>query len=135
MLLNQVPPDLPPLWIDQDKVMRVFTNLIDNSLKFTPSGGRIALSAFVEESPPRRGVMRRFAVCQVLDTGPGIPDEYRARIFDRFAQVKGRKGRRAGSGLGLAFCKLAVEAQSGRIWVENRPEGGSAFSFTLPLAE
>lgn len=135
VLLNQVPPDLPLLRIDQDKVMRVFTNLIDNSLKFTPSGGQIALGAFVEESPPRRGVTRRFAICQVLDTGPGIPDEYRERIFDRFAQVKGRKGRRAGSGLGLAFCKLAVEAQGGRIWVENRPEGGSAFSFTLPLAE
>jgi len=123
------------VWIDQDKVMRVFTNLIDNSLKFTSAGGQIVLRAFVDESPPRRGVTGPFAVCQVLDTGPGIPDEYRERIFDRFAQVTGRKGRRAGSGLGLAFCKLAVEAQGGRIWVENRAEGGSAFSFTLPLAE
>ncbi|MEK7278111.1 MAG: ATP-binding protein [Chloroflexota bacterium] len=104
-------------------------------IALTVPSGRIALSAFVEESPPRRGVHGRFSVCQVQDTGPGIPDEYRERIFDRFAQVKGRKGRRAGSGLGLAFCKLAVEAQGGRIWVENRPEGGSAFSFTLPLAE
>ena len=69
----------------------------------------------------------------MLDSGPGIPPEYLTRVFDRFVQVEGQAGRRQGTGLGLAFCKLAVEAHGGRIWVENRPEGGSAFYFALPV--
>lgn len=138
-LVNDVLPDLPPLLVDQDKIERLLTNLIDNALKFTPSGGQVIVRARLpDESPssaPRPGQSRRMALCGVLDTGPGIPDEYLERIFDRFVQVKGRKGRRRGTGLGLAFCKLAVEAHGGRIWVENRPEGGSAFLFILPTAE
>jgi len=132
-LLNEVPTDLPELLIDSDKVERVLTNLVDNALKFTPTNGFVIVRASLYgDSPIEDG--RHFVLCQVLDTGPGIPDEYRARIFDRFAQVSGRQGRRRGTGLGLAFCKLAVEAHGGEIWVENRPEGGSAFNFTLPVA-
>jgi NtrC-family two-component system sensor histidine kinase KinB len=68
----------------------------------------------------------------VLDMGPGIPLKYRETIFERFAQLGGR---RRGTGLGLAFCRLAVQAHGGRIWVEDNPRGqGSAFSFTLPVA-
>jgi signal transduction histidine kinase len=71
----------------------------------------------------------------VCDSGPGIPEEYRDEIFKRFAQIPGQRGRRRGSGLGLTFCQLTVEAHGGRIWVQPRPEGdGSTFSFTLPLA-
>jgi signal transduction histidine kinase len=70
---------------------------------------------------------------QVLDTGPGIPEDFREKIFDRFSQVPGQSGRRRGSGLGLTFCKLAVEAHGGRIWVEPRPGGGSIFTLTLPI--
>ncbi|MBI3244126.1 MAG: GAF domain-containing protein [Chloroflexi bacterium] len=132
-LLNEVPADLPQLLIDSDKVERVLTNLVDNALKFTPTNGFVIVRASPYDDVPSEDG-RSFVLCQVLDTGPGIPDDYRARIFDRFAQVRGRQGRRRGTGLGLAFCKLAVEAHGGKIWVESRPEGGSAFNFTLPAA-
>lgn len=132
-LLNEVPADLPQLMIDSDKVERVLTNLVDNALKFTPTNGFVTVRASpYGDSPGEDG--RDFVLCQVLDSGPGIPEEYRDRIFDRFAQVRGRQGRRRGTGLGLAFCKLAIEAHGGKIWVDNRPEGGSAFNFTLPVA-
>lgn len=123
-LINEIPPDFPPVLVDEEKSGRVFTNLIDNALKFTPSGGRVVVQGSRDGTT---GV-----VFKVLDDGPGIPDDYRERIFDRFVQVRDQVGRRKGSGIGLAFCKLAVEAHGGRIWVENRPEGGAAFVFTIP---
>ena len=71
--------------------------------------------------------------CTVLDVSPGIPREYRNRVFERFAQLHDR---RRGKGLGLAFCQLAVQAHGGCIWVDDNPGGqGSAFSFTLPVVE
>jgi len=133
ILINETSAELPRVFIDQEKIERVLTNLIDNALKFTPSGGRVSVRGGLADE--MNGDSRRFILCQVLDSGPGIPDDYRERIFDRFAQVKGRQGRRRGTGLGLTFCKLAVEAHGGRIWVDNRPEGGSVFSFTLPVAD
>jgi NtrC-family two-component system sensor histidine kinase KinB len=69
--------------------------------------------------------------CIVRDTGPGIPPEYRSRIFERFVQIANRPGRRRGTGIGLNFCQLAIEAHGGRIWVDEAPGGGSEFSFTL----
>jgi signal transduction histidine kinase len=129
MLVSEIMPASPNLRADYDKINRVFTNLIDNALKFSPPGGQVVVRAEYHGN----GHGQREITCAVLDSGPGIPDEYRDRIFDRFVQVEGRRTRRAGTGLGLAFCKLAVEAHGGRIWAENRPEGGSAFCFTLPL--
>jgi signal transduction histidine kinase len=67
----------------------------------------------------------------VSDNGPGIPPEDQERIFEKFARMQ-RKGRPKGLGLGLAFCRLAVEAHGGRIWVESEPDQGSSFYFTLP---
>ncbi len=121
---------LPPVPLDPEKVTRVLNNLVDNALKFTPAGGTITLVADHNVD----GLAPNEIRLGVLDTGPGIPDEYLGRVFDRWVQVAGRKGSRTGSGLGLSFCKLTVEAHGGRIWVANRPEGGSAFYFTLPLA-
>ena len=66
----------------------------------------------------------------VTDTGPGVPAAERERIFEKFVQVQGSE--RRGVGLGLTFCKLAVEAHQGRIWVEDAPGGGSRFVFNLP---
>lgn len=68
----------------------------------------------------------------VEDDGPGVPDEDKERLFNRFTQLGSRQGRRRGTGLGLAFCRLAVEAHGGRIWVEDAPGGGARFVFTLP---
>lgn len=125
VLINDVPADLPPVEVDREKLSRVFTNLLDNALKFSPPGGQVMVRAVT-------GAGSAEIICSIWDSGPGIPTEYLLRIFDRFVQVEGQTGRRTGTGLGLAFCKLTVEAHGGRIWVENRPEGGSAFSFALP---
>jgi NtrC-family two-component system sensor histidine kinase KinB len=124
-LQNEVPTELPKIRADNGKIGRVLTNLLDNALKFTPDGGQISISA---EANPAGTI-----TVHVSDTGPGIPEDFREKIFDRFSQVPGQSGRRRGSGLGLTFCKLAVEAHGGRIWVEPRPGGGSIFTLTLPI--
>lgn len=119
-------PDLPLLLIDEDRIRRVLTNLIDNAVKYTPRDGRVRVEVSVGE-----GMMET----AVIDSGPGIPLVDRQRIFERFAQVQ-RVGlrRTRGFGLGLAFCRLAVEAHGGQIWVESgENDTGSRFVFTLPL--
>jgi PAS domain S-box-containing protein len=131
-LIHERAGNLPRVWADRDKIGRVLTNLVDNALKFTPSGGQVRVRAGAASSNHAPNGAAGLE-CAVLDAGPGIPEDYRDRIFDRFAQIGGRQGRRSGTGLGLAFCKMAVEAHGGSIWVENRPEGGSKFSFTLPI--
>jgi signal transduction histidine kinase len=108
---------------DEELLRRVLANLLDNALKFTPVGGRVSLKAELEEE----GVL-----LSITDTGPGIPEEFRDRIFERFAQVPGISGRRRGTGLGLAFSKLAIDAHGGKIWVEDNPAGGSLFRILLP---
>jgi signal transduction histidine kinase len=116
---------LPPLYADQGKILRVVANLVDNALKYSPSGGQVTLSA----EPGQE----KMIVVRVRDNGPGVPEEFRQKIFERFSQIPGVRGRRRGTGLGLTFCKLAVEAHSGQIWVESNPTGGSDFIFTLPV--
>jgi len=120
-----IPAGLPPVWGDELLLARVFQNLLDNAIKFTPGGGKIWIQAAAEEGAPQVRVT-------VADSGPGVPPEMREEIFKPFVtgRVKGR-----GIGLGLAFCKLAVEAHGGRIWVEDHPRGGAAFVFTLPMAD
>ena len=117
--------DLPPITADREKLRRVIGNLLDNALKFTPEGGRIGVTA---------GRKAGRILVTVSDRGPGVPAEMRDRVFERFGQVPGVAGRRRGTGLGLAFAKLAVEAHGGRIWVEDNPGGGSAFKLELPAA-
>jgi signal transduction histidine kinase len=95
--------------------------------RFTPQGGQITVSAERWANGAGHAMVR----CAVRDTGPGIPSEYRTRIFDRFVQIANRFGRRPGTGIGLNFCQLAVSAHGGKIWVEEAPGGGSEFSFTL----
>ncbi len=126
-LVKHVEPDLPLVLMDEDKINRVLVNLIDNALKYTPRGGQVTVSAERWAGGAGHSMVR----CLVRDTGPGIPPEYRTRIFDRFMQITSRSGRRRGSGIGLNFCQLAVEAHGGKIWVDEAPGGGSEFSFTL----
>jgi signal transduction histidine kinase len=119
-----IPETLPAVSADYNTLIRVIGNLIDNAIKFTPSGGRITVSA--RRSPD--GVQ-----FSVSDTGYGIPPEQQDRIFEKFAQAGIRaEGKRAGVGLGLTFCKLAVEAHQGRIWVESEQGVGTTFHFILP---
>jgi two-component system sensor histidine kinase/response regulator len=124
-----VPPNVPlRVRCDADIVRRVIVNLLDNALKFTPAGGEIAIRMRAEGDWVR---------VTVADTGPGIPEQHHQRIFERFVSVEAR---RFSTGLGLTFCKLAVEAHGGTIGVESpapqwqdRPGViGTAFTFTLP---
>lgn len=125
VLVAQLAPGLPEVCADRGLLLRVLTNLLDNAVKFTPQGGRIVVEV------ERAGDEILFTVS---DTGPGIPGEYRQRVFDRFSRLQGVEGVK-GTGLGLAFCKLAVEAHGGRIWVESGAHEGSEFKFTLPLED
>jgi signal transduction histidine kinase len=118
--------DIPSVKADEEKIDRVLTNLIDNAIKYTSTGGKISVTAVQEDNYLKVGVN---------DTGPGIPSAERKRIFQRFAQVKEDKPKRRGFGLGLTFCQLVVEGHGGRIWVEEGENGvGSRFLFTLPLS-
>jgi signal transduction histidine kinase len=125
-LIVEIPRPLPIIVADEERVDRMLGNLVDNAIKFTPKGGKIVISATVEEDDVKVSVM---------DSGMGIPLVERERIFERFAQVSSGKSRRRGFGLGLTFCKLAAEAHGGRIWVEEGDGGtGSRFTFTLPIS-
>lgn len=117
--------DLPLVNIDNDMVMRVVINLIENAIKYTPDGGNIIVGAKKAED----GV-----VISIKDSGPGIPEHMKQQIFDKFSRVKYTEGPK-GVGLGLAFCRLAVEAHKGRIWVESEDGNGSEFLFTVPFCE
>ncbi len=123
-LENAVADDLPAVLVDPRLTVRVLHNLIDNAIKFTPLGGTIRISAQQTGAPPQLAV-------SVSDTGPGIPSVLRERVFQKY--VAGR-GTGHGSGLGLAFCRLTVEAHGGRIWVDGDGAVGTTVTFTLPLA-
>jgi signal transduction histidine kinase len=109
---------------EHERVVQVLSNLLGNALKFTPQGGRVTISV------ERQGKEARFGV---LDTGPGIPRENLAHIFERF--WKGDEREKRGAGLGLFIAKGIVDAHGGRIWVESEVGHGARFYFTLPLAE
>ncbi|HEY4720760.1 MAG TPA: ATP-binding protein, partial [Anaerolineae bacterium] len=133
IIRKQIAGNLPIVLIDEDKISRVLINLLDNALKYTPTDGRITILA---ERWPTNDRQRPMVCCTVRDTGPGIPPEFRDSVFERFVQVTGQTGRRRGTGLGLSFCKLAVEAHGGKIWASDGPGGnGSDFSFTLPATD
>jgi two-component system sensor histidine kinase/response regulator len=115
-----------PLTVPCDAVLlrRVLDNLLSNALKFTPPGKEITLS-IVRESDS--------AQLAITDTGPGIPEEFHQKIFEKFCQIAGEQ-QSQGTGLGLTFCKLAVEAHGGEIGVESEKGKGSTFWFTLRAA-
>lgn len=122
-LESDVPPTLPAAWADAELVGRVLQNLMSNAIKFTPEGGAIRVTARVEKND-------RLLV-SISDTGSGIPPDIQSRLFLKF--VRGRQVGR-GSGLGLAFCKLALEAHGERIWVDSTSERGTTITFSLAMA-
>ncbi len=124
-LTASIPSDLPLVHGDRDLLKRILLNLLKNALDYTPEGGQVTIEA--------QGEGEDFLRVSVTDTGIGIPQAFREKIFEKFAQVQLREHQeRRGTGLGLTFCKLAVEAHGGRIWVESEEEKGSRFSFTIP---
>jgi signal transduction histidine kinase len=121
-LVSEIVPGLPSFPGDEKKIGRTLVNLIANAIKFTPAG-TVTIAASRDESENIRFSIR--------DTGSGIPSEAFGRIFEKFTQLDAHNT--IGTGLGLAFCKLAVEAHGGRVEVESAPGAGSTFSFTIPL--
>lgn len=143
-LRQQVGVGLPLVEADRDKLIRVLQNLLDNAIKFSPSDVEIVLgTAHISMTDGSSAYSGSFSVTLppladgewflfwVRDYGPGIPKQYHERIFEKFGQVRRRKVR--GTGLGLTFCKLVVEAHQGRIWLESEEGAGSTFAFILPL--
>jgi signal transduction histidine kinase len=122
-----VDPEIPPVTVDAEYIERVLNNLIDNAYKFTPDGGSIRIWARRANQANSSGVL-----IGISDTGPGIPEKEQNRLFRKFQQVVSSSGRRTGTGLGLVYCKLAIEAHGGRIWVESEPGKGSTFLVNLP---
>jgi two-component system, sensor histidine kinase len=127
-LLQEIAPDLPSLYADEEKLLRTLVNLLGNSIKFTPGGGTVTLSV-------GRPDTEKALLFSVADTGEGIPPEAFGRIFEKFGQVESRKaGRKLSTGLGLTFCKMVTEAHGGRIWVESELGQGSTFRCAIPLS-
>lgn len=120
-------PDLPDVHVDADMITRVLINLLDNALRFTPKEQSLTITA--SHDTTNTG----YILMSVADQGPGVPPKYRQAVFDKYYRIPDKNGSK-GIGLGLAFCRLAVEAHGGRIWVDQAPGGGALFSFTLPLA-
>ena len=115
--------NIPLVEMDAEMIRRVLINLLENAIKYSRAEGKISVTLDKLDNELRVGIS---------DNGPGVPSEDQTRIFEKFARVQ-RKGRPKGLGLGLAFCRLAVEAHEGRIWVESQPGQGSTFYFTLPI--
>ncbi len=123
--------DLGMVTLDKDLIKRVLINLLGNAIRHTPAGGSVQLKT---ESFNSNGSIR----LHVIDTGNGLAPEYHQRVFEKFEQIRlKREGIKVGSsGIGLAFCKLAVEAHGGNIWVESEGHGkGATFQFTLPVKQ
>lgn len=126
-LRADAPPDLPLVRADADLLRRVLANLLSNSLKHSPPESAIQVRAALAAEGGAVQV-------DVADEGEGIPEAYHQKIFEKFGQVATeRPGPRLNKGLGLTFCRLAVEAHGGRIWVQSAVGRGSTFSFTVPL--
>ena len=125
IVLGAVPRDLE-VQADRSLLMRLLSNLVDNCLKYGPAGGRIVLGA---EAHGDDGIL-----LSVQDEGPGVPEDLRHRIFEKYAQLERDRGGRSNTsrGLGLWFCQVAAEAHGGRIWVEDAEPVGARFCVLLP---
>jgi len=116
---------IPIIVGDSDRIFQVAANLLNNAIKYSPSGGEVELSSTLEDGNVKVGVR---------DHGPGIPPEFIDRLFGRYERYEGNpKSGVIGTGLGLAIARQIVEMHRGRIWVESRLGEGSQFLFTIPL--
>ncbi|MFA5058940.1 MAG: ATP-binding protein, partial [Opitutaceae bacterium] len=119
-----IEPAIGSVLVDPLKISQVCANLLDNALKYTPSGSRIDVNARLQGT--------EVEVC-VRDNGPGIPAADIPHIFERFYRVdKGRSREKGGTGLGLSIVKHIVQLHGGRVWVESEQGKGTSFYFTLP---
>jgi PAS domain S-box-containing protein len=123
-LKADLPDGLPAIWVDEDMARRVLINLMENSSKFSPTGSALEVGAQTEDN---------WLHIWIKDNGPGIPPAEQERVFDKFTRLRG-KGKPGGLGIGLAFCRLAVQGHGGRIWVKSDAGKGATFHFTFPIA-
>ena len=124
VLETRLPQHLPRVFADRDRLIQVLVNLLSNAVKFCePARGRVEIHA--EALPGRLRIA-------VIDDGPGVPEDSRAIVFEKFQQLQGQDLPQ-GTGLGLAISRQIVEHFGGRIWVESAPNRGARFVFTLPL--
>jgi two-component system sensor histidine kinase KdpD len=120
-------PGLPLVYADRDRVAEVLANLLDNADKYATSEQGVSIEVRADQTE---------VTIAVRDSGPGLPANDFERIFDKFYRTDSSDSQAAyGYGLGLYVCRRLVEAQNGRIWAENHPDGGAVFSFSLPVYE
>jgi signal transduction histidine kinase len=128
-LQSILPPDLPPVEVDEDRITQVLVNLVANEIQYTPEDGQVVISA----KPQTDQIL-----ISVSDSGIGIPAEHLANLSTRFYRVDKSRSRSVGggSGIGLTIAKHLVEAHDGQIWAESKGDGqGSTFTFTLKIAK
>jgi two-component system sensor histidine kinase KdpD len=123
-VLTHLESDLPFVEMDDLLIQQVFVNLLENAVKYTPAGTPIEVSATADD---------KTIVVEVSDHGPGLPPSDLERVFEKFYRTSDST-KRPGAGLGLAICRGIIELHGGKIYAENRPDGGAVFRFTLPLS-
>jgi two-component system, OmpR family, phosphate regulon sensor histidine kinase PhoR len=129
-LRQQLPRTLPPVVANANNIEQVFTNLIDNAIKYTPDDGDVVITASVQTQHQRQWVQ-----IAIKDTGIGIEAKHIPRLFERFYRVdKARSRDIGGTGLGLSIVKHIIQYHGGDIWVDSTPNEGTCFYFTLPVA-
>lgn len=125
-IVHQFDSYVPDVYVDEDMIRRVLINLIDNAIKFSPQEQSITITV-------NEPVVGDKLFVSVSDKGKGIAEKYRKEVFEKFRRIKSKDAPK-GFGLGLAFCRLAIEAHGGKIWIDDAPGGGARFNFTLPTA-
>lgn len=123
-LETDIPPRVPTVQVDRDKIRQVLVNLLDNAIKYTPEGGTIQVVVLHRTT-------QKVEVC-VSDTGPGIPADQQERVFSDAVRLS-RDRQREGYGIGLSSCRRIIRAHYGRIWVTSSPNEGSSFHVVLPI--
>jgi signal transduction histidine kinase len=116
-----IPEDIGLLWADKDKVTQIIVNILSNAIKYTPSGGNIAITLSSNDNEMR---------FEISDTGSGLAKKDIDKLFNKFERIFSEK--QEGTGLGLSIAKDIVELHKGKIWVESEIGKGSRFIFTLP---
>lgn len=123
-LVCSLPPSLPMIRADEDRLHQVVLNLLSNAFKWAPEGGEITLTAKGEDAD---------LIVEVNDTGSGIPEEDQQRLFEMYYRRESDRERVDGLGIGLSLCKILIDLHGGRMWVRSRPGEGSTFGFSVPL--
>jgi two-component system phosphate regulon sensor histidine kinase PhoR len=133
-LTSHISPKMPPVNGDEERLAQVLSNLLDNAVKYTPEGGAITVAAHHLPAEPSAEHEPELMEISVTDSGIGIPEQDRPRVFERFYRVdKARSRELGGTGLGLAIVKHIVEGHGGQVWVEGNSPAGSRFVVRLPI--